>query len=229
MPDQIADKRPHLVLQDTSTAVGFTAHSPGGGGSRDVPDLPRQQHGQALRAQIEALKPISSEAVRAQTQHGLEGGLGLQIQFASQQNVELAFQSLANENQQIELLSVRKEGEYTYANVFVPDGKLTHFEKYVADYLEEKKDKNGNARDHRALLNTIASIRAAELRALWTDDPALLPEDVALPFWWEVWLPVRGQRQAVVEDFKKLARLAECVEPISKSKSEENCCKIAGW
>lgn len=211
MPDQIADKRPHLVLQDTSTAVGFTAHSPGGGGSSFVPDLPRQQHGQALRAQIEALKPISSEAVRAQSQQGLESGLGLQIQFTSQPDVELAFAGLANETQQIELLSVRREGEHTYANVFVPDGKLTHFEKYVTEYLEEKKDKNGNARDHRALLNTIASIRAAELRALWTDDPTLLPDDIAVPFWWEVWLPVRGQRQSVVEDFKKLARLAECV------------------
>lgn len=211
MPDQTTDKRPHLVLQDTSRAVGFAAHSARGGDSAIVPDLPRQQHGQALRAQIEALKPVSADVVRIQAQQGLESGLGLQIQFASQPNVDLAFQSLANETQKIELLSVRQEGEYMYANVFVPDGKLTHFEKYVTEYLEEKKDKNGSAHDHRALLNTIASIRAAELRALWTDDPALLPDDIAVPFWWEVWLPTRGQRQAVVADFKKLARLAECV------------------
>lgn len=211
MPDQPADKRPHLVLQDTSKAIGFTAHSAGGGGPRGVPDLPRQQHGQALRAQIEALKPTSTEVVRIQTQQGLESGFGLQIQFTSQPDVELAFESLANETQRIELLSVRQEGEHTYANVFVPDGKLMHFEKRVTEYLEQKKDKNGKALDHRALLNTIASIRAAELRALWTDDPALLPDDVAVPFWWEVWLPTRGQRQIVVEDFKKLARLAECV------------------
>lgn len=48
---------------------------------------------------------------------------------------------------------------------------------------------------------------------MWTDDPALLPADLTVAFWWEVWLPIRGQgqRQAVVEDFKKLARLAECV------------------
>lgn len=211
MPDQPPDKRPHLVLQDTSKAVGFTAHSVGGGGPDSVPDLPRQQHGWALRAQIDALKPVSTEAVRIQTQQGLESGLGLQVQFASQPDVQLAFESLANEIEKIELLSVRSEGEHTYANVFVPDGKLAHFEKYVSEYLEEKKDRNGNPRDHRALLNTIASIRAAELRALWTDDPALLPNDVAVPFWWEVWLPVRRQRQAVVDDFKKLARLAECV------------------
>jgi hypothetical protein len=172
--------------------------------------LPRQQHGQALRAQIEALKPISSEVVRVQTQHGLEGGLGLQIVFSSQPNIELAFESLANETQKIELLSVHQDGRHTYANVFVPDGKLAHFEKYVTEYLEEKKDKNDKPLDHRALLDTISSIRIAELQALWTDYLAL-PDDITTPFWWEVWLPVRGQRQAVVDDFKKLARLAECV------------------
>lgn len=211
MPDQPPAKRPHLVLKDTSRAVGFTAHSPGGGDTKVVPDLPRAQHGRALQNQLEALKPVATEAVRAQQLQELNSGLGLQIQFASQPDVELAFESLANEPKKIELLSVRTEGDQTFANVFVPDGQLAHFEKYVVEYLEEKKDRNGNARDHRALLNTIASIRAAELRALWTDDPALLPADPAVPFWWEVWLPVRGQRQAVVDDFRKLAALAECI------------------
>lgn len=211
MPDQPPDRRPHFVLQHTSQSIDFTAHSGGGGKSKGIPDLPRQQHGQALRAQIEALKPAAATAVQAQEHQDLKSGLGLQIQFVSQPDVELAFESLANEQKKIELLSVRREGVNTFANVFVPDGQLAHFEKYVTEYLQEKKDRKGHARDHRTLLNTIASIRAAELRALWTDDPDLLPEDPAAPFWWEVWLPVRGQRQAVVDDFKKLATLAECV------------------
>ncbi|MET4676872.1 S8 family peptidase [Luteibacter sp. PvP120] len=175
--------------------------------------MPRQQHGASLRGQIEHLKPIAAAAVQAQKDLQLESGLGLQIQFTGQPDVELAFESLANDTKKIELLSVRREGNQTYANVFVPDGGLAHFEKYVADYLEEKKDRRGQARDHRKLLDAIASIRAAEVRALWTDDLDLLPLDVAQAFWWEVWLPVRGQgqRQTVVEDFKKLARLAECV------------------
>lgn len=153
---------------------------------------------------------MAASAAAEQQEQGLESGLGLQIQFVSQPDVELAFQSLANDGQKIELLSVRREGDHTYANVFVPDGKLAHFEKYVTEYLEEKKNKNDKPLDHRALLNTIESIRAAEVRALWTDDTALLPEDSSKPFWWEVWLPVRGQRQAVVNDFKKMASLAEC-------------------
>jgi hypothetical protein len=208
MPEQPRDRRRHLLLHGTSTSSAFTAHTPNGGSRPTVPDLPRQQHGRALSRQLDDLRPVA--AVVAQQEHGLESGLGLQIQFVSQPDVELAFQSLADERQKIELLSVRREGVHTYANVFVPDGKLTHFEKYVAEYLAEKTDVNGNPRDHQSLLNTIESIRSAELRALWTDDTALLPEDATTPFWWEVWLPVRGQRQAVVEDFKKLATLAEC-------------------
>jgi hypothetical protein len=211
MPERPRDKRPHLVLHDTSTPKAFTAHAPKGGPKPTIPDLPRQQHGQTLQHQLQQLKPLVTTAVARQREQGLESGLGLQIHFVSQPDVELAFQSLGDERQKIELLSVRHEGEHTFANVFVPDGKLDHFEKYVTEYLEEKKDKNGNARDHRALLNTIESIRAAELRALWTDDLDLLPKDPTVQFWWEVWLPVRGQRQAVVEDFRKLAALAECV------------------
>lgn len=208
MPDQPSDKRPHFVLTNTSEAKPFTAH--GGGGSEPPPELPRAQHGAALRAQLLALRPIAEAAVAKQTEQGLESGLGLQIHFVSQPGIELAFESLANDTKKIELLSVRKEGDSTFANVFVPDGALDHFEKYIAAYLAEKRKRNGVADDHKSLINTIASIRAAELSALWTDDPELFPQAVDEQFWWEVWLPVRGQRDHVVADFRKLATLANC-------------------
>lgn len=210
MTNQAQDKRPHFVLSETSEAKPFTAHSTGGGDPKSPPDLPRAQHGASLQAQLLELQPIAQEAVTKQNELGLESGLGLQIQFRSQPDVELAFESLAYETQHIELLSIRKEGALTFANVFVPDGCLAHFEKYVAEYLAEKKKSNGDANDHKTLLNTIESIRSAELRALWTDDPELLPDNLDEIFWWEVWLPVRGKRALVVEDFRKLAALANC-------------------
>lgn len=210
MTDQPQAKRSHFILQNTSEPVKFTAHSSGGGSTHNVPALPRQQHGASLLDQIENLKPTIEKAVKIQSRLQLESGLGLQIQFSSQPGVELAFESLANETQKIELLSIRHEGNQTFANVFVPDGRLAHFEQYISDYLEEKKDSRGQARDHQKLLDAIDAIRAAGVRALWTDDPDLLPANMEAPFWWEVWLPVRGQRRSVVEDFKKLARLAEC-------------------
>lgn len=215
MPEQAQDKRPHLVLTKTSKAQPFTAPSAGGGGSIEVPILDRAQHGAGLKTQLQALRLVAQEAVEVQKEQGLQSGLGLQIQFVGMPNVELAFESLGNERnrdpaKQIEVLSVRTEGDTTIANVYVPDGKLDHFENYVAEYLAAKTNKKGNLIDHGALLNTISSIRSAELRALWTDEPKLLPQNVTEQFWWEVWLPVRGQRNEVVEDFRKLAKLAEC-------------------
>jgi hypothetical protein len=215
MPEQASDKRPHLVLSNTSEATPFTAHSANGGAKSAVPVKNRAAHGAALLAQLQSLKSVAQQAAQVQTAQGLQSGLGLQIQFVGVPDVVLAFESLGNErgkdpSQQIEVLSVRTEGNVTIANVFVPDGKLKHFENYVADYLAAKKNKNGDSIDHGALLNAIAAIRSAELRALWTDELTLLPEDVNEPFWWEVWLTVRGQRDKVVEDFRKLAAMAEC-------------------
>lgn len=215
MPVPPQNKRPHILLRETSSAKPFIAHSSKGGNTPPLPDLPRQEHGNALLRQLKDLRPLATAAALAQKEQGLESGLGLQVQFISQPNVELAFQSLAAERgkddrKKIELLSVQQVGVYTYANVFVPEGKLDHFEKYVAEYLAEKKDKNNDPLDHKPLLNTIEAIRQAELRALWMDDEQLLPGDLDEAFWWEVWLPVRGNRRAVISDFRTLAHLAGC-------------------
>jgi hypothetical protein len=210
MPEKREHQRSHLILQQTSEPKAYKAHQANGGMKPVVPNLSRQQHGAALQAQLHALRPVADLAKAFQEKADVESGLGLQIQFVGQPDVEMAFQSLADERQKIELLSIRQEGDQTIANVFVPDGKLEHFEKVVVEYLQEKKDKNGTPRDHRNLLNTIESIRSAELEALWTDDSELLPKDKAEEFWWEVWLPVRGSREAVVSDFKKIVELSGC-------------------
>jgi hypothetical protein len=136
MPDQPRDRRPHLVLANTSTAQAFTAPSSGGRPSA-VPVLERAQHGNALKAQLLALHSAAQQAVAAQTEQGLESGLGLQIEFVGQPDAALAFDSLGSErgadaSNWIEVLSVRVEGDTTYANVFVPDGKLAHFSLIVS-------------------------------------------------------------------------------------------------
>jgi hypothetical protein len=210
MANQLQDKRPHLVLSQTSQSKEYTAHSLGGGSKPVVPELPRNQHGTSLLAQLEAVKPIIEQVSQAQRDLGLESGLGLQIQFEGGFDVELAFESLGNDPKRIELLSVQKNGDSTIANVYVPDGKLDHFEKYITAYLEEKKDKNGKPNDHRNLIDTISTIRAAELRALWTDDLDVLPESKNEQFWWEVWLTNKGNRELAAADFTKLANAVGC-------------------
>ncbi len=104
MPDPAADKRAHLLLHDTSHPHAFTAHSPGGG-KQKLPERDRQEHGQSLLGALQGLKPAAEAAVASQRQLELESGLGLQIEFIGQPDVELAFQSLADDRKKIELLS----------------------------------------------------------------------------------------------------------------------------
>ena len=169
---------------------------------RVIPQRDRAQHGRALLSQIDELQPYSEQARRAQEAAGLVDGLGIQVEFESFPDIELAFESLARERSGIELQNVRHEEGRTHATVFVPDGKLAHFERLVHDYLEEKRDSIGRTRDNKRLLNAIRQIRIARLRALWTDAPEVFPESQEEPFWWEVWLPVRNDRGATVAAFR---------------------------
>ena len=104
------------------------------------------------------------------------------------------------------MLNVRfEEGDRTLATVFVPDGKLDHFENLVRDYLTGKRDSAGRARDNRKLIDAIREIRVASLRALWTDADEVFPAADEEAFWWEVWLPVRGNRNAATNVFRERA------------------------
>lgn len=151
------------------------------------------------------LKAQSSQTVQAQHDAGLVSDFGIQIQFKSQPDIELAFESLSRDRHKIELLNVRHEVGFTLATVFVPDGKLEVFEGLIEDYLMEKRDARNRPRDNKALLDTIQEVRAATFDALWTDDPSVLPPDEAQDIWWEIWLPIRENREDTLARFRFIA------------------------
>lgn len=204
MSDNRNEMKRHFILDGVTTTEQYRPprkryeRSP-------IPYRDRYSHGTALLGQVHALKSDMTKAREVQEQAGMDGGFGLQVEFESFPDIELAFESLARERSGIELLNVRHEGQRTLATVFVPDGKLEHFEGLIRDYLAEKRDKSGHARDHKRLINAIKQIRAATLRALWTDDPTVFPVSDQELFWWEVWLPIRGDREGIVTTFRRLA------------------------
>ncbi len=214
MANHSSDKRKHIVPSQQPATQPYTAHTPDGFTKPFIPSLSRAQQAAILLRQISTLSTAAQQSKQIQESLNFEGGIGIQVQFIGRSDVELAFEQLNNDTHQIELLSVVKNSGATIANVFVPEGKLVHFEKYITDYLEERKAVNGKPLDHRLLIDTIATIRAAEIRGLWNDDLALLPDDRNQRFWWEVWLPVRGKRkqvrEEVVSDFKKLVAAVGC-------------------
>ena len=204
MTDSTRDRRTHLILANTASTEGFQAPRTPIKRSK-LPERDRATHGGSLLAQLAAIKPIAERAKVEQEQVGLDSGFGLTISFMGFPDVELAFESLARERSGIELLNVHQGQTETVATVFVPDGKLPHFDRLVQDYLVEHKDRSGNVRDHHALINTIQSIRAAAIKELWTDTPEALPRDEAAALWWEVWLAIREDREQTVTNFRRLA------------------------
>jgi len=206
MAEQDPPKYRHFILDDAAQTQAYRSPRqiiP----RRPIPERDRRLHGNRLLDQVQALRPAVQSAVEAQREAGLEGGHGLQVDFESFPDIELAFESLARERSGIELLNVRHEGDVTHANVFVPEGRIEHFERLLQAYLHPRMDSRGHARDNKKLINTIRAIRRAVLRDLWTDDPAVFPADENETFWWEVWLPVRGDRQASVSAFRRVAEL----------------------
>jgi hypothetical protein len=207
MPDNTREQLPHLVLSGTATTERFSAISSGDRRPPILPQLDRATHGQGLLNRIETLKNIAEQAKQAQQAAGMESGFGIQIQFRSFPDFKLAFESLARDRSGIELQNVREDEHHTFATVFVPDGKLEHFEKLLTEYLGEKKNKNGDPLDHTKLINTIEEIRVATFEALWTDTREALPASEDECIWWEVWLPVRGDRQGTMREFRHTAEL----------------------
>lgn len=203
MAEQDDQRKRHFILEGTAESEPY-ARPPRPIEQPPLPGRNRQGHGTALLAQLESLRPQFEMARSTQEAAGFDEGFGLQIEFESFPDIELAIQSLDRTGAGIELRNVRREENRTLATVFVPDGKLETFEKLIVAYLDESKDTKGGPRNFK-LLNTISAIRGATLTALWTDDPNELPSRDDEKFWWEVWLPVRSDRAEMTDRFKKLA------------------------
>ena len=182
--------RRHLIVRVPPTQEEYTPHG------RAIPARSfegppdRQRHSEALQAAL-LQAGAESRSRRDEVQmvvHGAEPGL--YIQFESPAGVDLKLESLEAKSRGIELMAVREtidpeETVKQLAAVFVPEGKLGHFLRRFEQYAEEET-KKGQPR-HRDLVERIAGLRLASLRALWTDDPDLYPPDDCV-IWWEAWL-----------------------------------------
>src|SRR5713101_1823601 len=201
--------RKHLLVRTSPSTEEYTPHPR----KIVVPPVPgpksRRQHASALKA---ALGDADRENRRERDElgiavHGAEPGL--YVQFESTPGVELKLESLEDRRKGIELVAVQTieradQRPVQLATVFVPDGKLTHFVDRFQQYATERT-KKGEPR-HRDLVDRIAALRRATLRALWTDASNVYPED-GETIWWEVWLRRHDGRE-----LERLLELAAQIE-----------------
>lgn len=145
----------------------------------------------------------SDHLIKEQKAYGIDAGNGIYVQFESDPEFELKFESLEVLRSGIELLAVQTVGERTLATVFVPEGKLDILTKKVADYLE--KDTPKGLPRNRDLVESVGEIQRAAIEALWTDDKTLFPEADDQEIWWEVWLRSGDDPDGTVQFFKEHA------------------------
>lgn len=207
MATENRQRRPHLFPHDTRITEGYTAKK-AVVVKAAVPPLPRARHAQELRAQFAQIEAAQLQRVAEQRAAEVRTVIGIQVEFESQLGVELAAESLARDRQGIELMNVREQGNQVLATVFVPQGKLTHFEKLIEAYAEHRTGAGGRSLDNQPLIDAIRSVRVATFDSLWTDSAEALPANDAEAIWWEAWLPAGNNRPQVTADFRKVGELA---------------------
>lgn len=213
--------KPHFFFNSTANSHEFTSPNRGGGGSAIIPAKDRAAHSAHLRQNILSVASEFSELKQSLPSDEMSMAIGIQVEFESFPDVAMAVESLANDPQGIVLHNVKtvelEEGhKTTIATAFVPEGKLSFYQKKLNEYEARRTLAGGRAGDHQKLIDSIKNIKRATFSAIWADDETLLPEDKNENVWWEVWLATpRKSRQThshyqeILADFTRLANMAE--------------------
>ena len=196
--------RKHIIVTGFSQTELFTSPRTRGGETR-IPARERHAHGQRLLAQVREVAEVAPRRFEEQRAIGADVGTGLYLSFESAPDFELPAESIANATQRIELLSVVQDDDNrTIATVFVPEGRLDHFEQLIIAYMEQQTP--SGKPQHQRLVNSISAIRLAALEAIWTDERTLLPHALDEQLWWEVWLRATSEREVVQAFFRRHGR-----------------------
>lgn len=193
------DSKPHLYIGNNGSKHPLKKKPLGGNNDKPRPSPNRGDHISHLSSQLEGLFSFQSEVKESAEEQGVER-VGMQVTFESFEGFELVFSGLADERQKVELLNIQFIDNVHYATVFVPEGKLTFFQKKLENYAATIGEDSPKG---MKLIESIASLGRATIKALWTDSTELFPKTTNQQFSWEVWL-VKGNGTPE-QQFKQLA------------------------
>lgn len=199
---------PQLLVRDTASAQPFKkAGTPVK--KKPLPARDREQHGHRLQEQLTQAQ-LDAERIRTQGKEwasalGIALSDGIYLEFNITSSQESVIQSLESDSKGIELIAVTNvlkppNTPLKRATVYVPRGKLAHFEQKLRQYLESDTT-SGHPRNE-PLVASIEDIRLATLQSLWTDEGAPLPA-AGKSIWWEVWL--RKSEPQALDLFRRVA------------------------
>ncbi|MBM3550788.1 MAG: S8 family peptidase [Alphaproteobacteria bacterium] len=201
-------QHPHLIVPTPIEPTRFTSPNAAPHERMSLPARYRSRHAADLLAKIEAAKPIADQRVEEQKAFGLDAGFGIYLEFESEPNFPLKFESLDLTPSGIELCAVKTTPQNrTQAIVFVPDGKLDLFLRRITDYRDKETKPRVEAGLSRPknqdLVESISDIKIAAMEALWTEETLPFP-DLDTEITWELWL----RRASAVDHLSRLRQFA---------------------
>lgn len=191
--------RKHLIVSKAPIAGKFTPHPPTIKTTLPVPP-DRLAHARRLSEELVGAVDEGRER-REEVNIVVEGAIpGVYVQFEGLPGIPLKLEGLEDKKAKIALVAVnevRQDGvegakPVQQATVFVPDGAITTFLNKFESYATEKTKKGEPKQSD--LVDRMAGIRLATLRAFWTDEMSAYPKDDEI-IWWEVWLRRRDGRE----------------------------------
>ncbi|TRW48359.1 S8 family peptidase [Aliidiomarina halalkaliphila] len=202
------DSKPHLYIGNNGSRHPLKRKGSGSSSNSARHIINPRTHANRLSGQLADIASFAHDVSIDAHEDGIER-IGIQITFESFEGIELVFNSLENSPKKIELLNIQLIDNTYYATVFVPEGKLTFFQERLEKYASTIDEESPS---HRAVIESIAAVKRATIKTLWTDARELFPENEDEQVEWEVWL-VKGD--GVPErEFKKLAdRMELSVSP----------------
>ncbi|MHA7147831.1 S8 family peptidase [Burkholderia pseudomallei] len=179
------DRKRHIFLDGFSANEDFRSRRTGR--NPIIPPQDRFPHGTGLvERYTDILRRFDDQ--RPEAPNPITDDTGIFIEITSAPDVKLPLDSL--DTRDFKLHSCKEVGNREVAVIFVPESRREIFLRKLDQYLNPEKDSNSGPRNHN-LIDSIAEIRLADLRAFWTDDGDLFPEDADQTVWWELWLKKR--------------------------------------
>ncbi|MDT9297803.1 S8 family peptidase [Arthrospira platensis] len=193
----------HIYLPENGRSENYTRPRQGGG-SKSPPNRDRLAHARYLEEQIGQAIQQANEILNSRDSQLATGVPGVYLEFRIKSEETIALKSLENRKKKVELVAVKKIPEQegmVLATVFVPESAQDYFLKKVEQYRDENTNKENPKNE--ALVARLEAVQIGTVQSLFTDNPALFPEN-GREVWWEVWL-----RKGKQEGFKQITQKLE--------------------
>lgn len=140
MVEESKNRLPHLLVRNTATTTPYTKpRRKIESGGLKIPQRDRKAHAERLISQIAQGQEREADIIREQKAFGLDAGNGIYLSFESEPGFGLKFESLEFQRSGIELCAIKQMDDQTIATVFIPEGKLDHFQQRINQQARDEE------------------------------------------------------------------------------------------